>query len=55
MYVRQGDKGLVASVKEGAVDDLEDKGEILQREDRTSETHTEEEALQGGQQDGERR
>lgn len=55
MNVRQGDEGLVASVKEGAVDNLQDKGEILQREDGTSETHTEEEALQGGQEEGERR
>lgn len=47
MNIRNADEGLVASVKEGAVDNLQDEGEVLQREDGTGETHTEEETLQG--------
>lgn len=54
MNVRNADEGLVASVEEGAVDNLQDKGEVLQREDRTGEAHTEEETLQGGQEEGEK-
>lgn len=48
------DEGLMASVKEGAVDNLQDEGEVLQRENRTGETHTEEETLQRGQEEGEK-
>lgn len=45
MYVRDADEGVVASVEEAAVEYLQDKGDVLQREDRTGETHTEEETL----------
>lgn len=54
MNIRDADKCLVASVREGTVDSLQDEGEVLQREDRTGETHTEEETQQGGQEEGER-
>lgn len=47
-------EGLVASVEEGAVDNLQDEGKVLQREDRTGETHTEDKTLQGGEEEGER-
>lgn len=53
--IRQGDDSLVSSVEEGGVDYMQDKGDILQREDRTHETHTEDEALQRGQKEGEKR
>lgn len=53
MNIRNADKGLVASVEERAVDNLQDEGEVLQREDRRGETHRKT-ALQGGQEEGER-
>lgn len=53
--VCQGDESLVFSVEEGGVDYMQDKDDILQREDRTHETNTEDEALQRGQKEGEKR
>lgn len=52
--VRNADEGKVASVEEGAVDGLQDKGEVLQGEDGGGEAHAEEETLQGGEEEGER-
>lgn len=53
--VHQGDEGLVSSVEEVAVEYMQDEGDILQREDRARETHTEDETLQRGQKEGEKR
>ena len=54
MYVNDAGEGMAASVKEAAVEYLQEKCDVLQVEDRTGETHTEEETLQGGQEEGER-
>ena len=49
---RDADEGGVASVEEGAVEDLQDEGEVLEWEEGSGGTGREEEALQGGEEEG---
>lgn len=46
---RDANEGCVATVEEGAIEDLQAEGKVLQREERDGGAHREEEALQGGQ------
>lgn len=48
---RDADEGCVAPVEEGAVDDLQDEGAVLQREQRDGGAHGEEQALHGRQEE----
>lgn len=43
----------MATVKKGAVENLQDKGDVLQVKDRTGEAHTQEETLQGSEEERE--
>lgn len=43
---RDADEGCVSSVEEGAVEDLQDEGEVLQREEGDGGAHGKQEALQ---------
>lgn len=52
-YPRDADERCISAVEEGAVDDLQDKGEVLQWEERHRGTDREDQALQGGDGKGE--
>jgi len=53
-YSRDVDERRVAPVDEGAVEDLQSEGQVLQREERDGGAHREQEALQGGEEQGQR-
>lgn len=52
-HSRHTDEGGVATVEEGAVDDLQDEGEVLERQDRDGGADREQQALQRRQEEGE--
>lgn len=52
-HSRHADEGRVAAVEEGAVDDLQDEGEVLQRQEGDGGAEREEQALQRRQEEGE--
>jgi hypothetical protein len=45
----------VSTIDEGTVEDLQDEGEVLERKERRGDADVEEEALEGGEEEGERR
>lgn len=51
-HSRHADEGRVAAVEEGAVDDLQDEGEILQRQEGDGGAEREQQALQRRQEEG---
>lgn len=52
-WKRHADEGRVAAVEEGAVDDLQDEGEVLQRQEGDGGAEREQQALQRRQEEGE--
>lgn len=54
-YSRDADEGRVAAVEEGAVDHLQDEGEVLQRQERGGGTNREQHTLQRRQEEREHR
>lgn len=52
-HSRHADEGRVAAVEEGAVDDLQDEGEVLQRQEGDGGAEREQQALQRRQEEGE--
>lgn len=48
-YSRNANKGCSSSIKKGAVEDLQNEGEVLEREERDGGTDGEHQALQTGQ------
>lgn len=51
-YSRNVNEGCIPPVEEGAIEDLQNEREVLQREDRDGGTQREQQALQGGQEQG---
>lgn len=49
---RDAKEGCIPPIKEGAIEDLQDEGEVLQREKSNGGAHRKEEALQGSQEQG---
>lgn len=52
-HSRHADEGRIAAVEEGAVDDLQDEGEVLQRQEGDGGAEREQQALQRRQEEGE--
>lgn len=52
-YLRDANEGCISPIEEGAIEDLQNKGEVLQWEDRNGGAQREQQALQGGQEQGE--
>lgn len=53
-YSRNVNERCISPVEEGAIEDLKNKGEVLQREERNGGAHGEQQALQGGEEQRER-
>lgn len=53
-YPRDANECCISAIEEGAIEDLQSEGEILQREERNRDADGEEQALQGGQQQGQK-
>ncbi len=53
-YSRNANERCVSPVEEGAIEDLYNKGEVLQRQGRNGGAHREQQALQGGQEQRQR-
>lgn len=53
-YSRNANERCVSPVEEGAIEDLQNEGDVLQREEGDGGAHGEQQALQGGQEQRQR-